>query len=159
MANTDRARKLLVRSALVTSTTIATFVGAQNLAMLDTRLISLTATPFAESAAEVPALVVPTSEVMASVTSMPQAVAPTLMIQKAAPSIIVLRQSQQQAASPIVSSHSPAQGNAMVIQPPVPAQMAAPAPVIVQQQSSPQMSAPAQVVVQQPVQQPGQSSR
>ncbi len=149
MANTDRARKLLVRSALVTSTTIATFVGAQNLAMLDTRLISLTLTPSAESAAVVPA----------SVTSMPQAVAPTLMIQRAAPSIIVLRQSQQQAASPIVSSHSPAQGNAMVIQPPVPAQMAAPAPVIVQQQSSPQMSAPAQVVVQQPVQQPGQSSR
>jgi hypothetical protein len=119
MANTDRARKLLVRSAMATSATIATFVGAQNLAMLDTRMIALTLTPSAESAVVSPA------------AAMPQTAAPTLLIQKSAPSVIVLR--QPQTTNQMVSYQSSAQGNVMAIQPPVPAQMSAPSPVIVQQ--------------------------
>ena len=113
MASTDRARKLIVRSAMATSATIALFIGAQNLAMLDTRLIS---TPSVQSVA------------MAST-------APTLLIQKSTPSVIVLR--QPQTTNQMVSYQSSTQGNAMVIQPPV----------------------PAQVVVQQPVQQHSRSSR
>ena len=50
MANPDRARKLFVRSALVTSTTIATFVGAQNLAMLDATRLETMLTPSPEVA-------------------------------------------------------------------------------------------------------------
>ena len=157
MANTDRARKLLVRSALVTSATIATFVGAQNLAMLDTRLITLTATPPSEPAVILPLPTENTTVQNAAISTLQQ-VAPTLVIQKAAPSIIILRQSQPQGAVQVASAQAPAQGqgNAMVIQPPAPAQIAAPDPVIVQQ---PQMSASSPVIVQAPVQQPGRSSR
>ncbi|MBK8032762.1 MAG: hypothetical protein IPO91_23190 [Chloroflexi bacterium] len=122
MANPDRTRKLLVRSALVTSATIATFVGAQNLAMLDATRLEALFTPSPEAA-----IVNPLPEVTTPVPVV--RAAPDLVIQQAAPSIIILRragQSGEAAANPVASSP-------VVIQPPAPAEVAAPAPVIVQQ--------------------------
>ncbi|MBW4437816.1 MAG: hypothetical protein KME04_11815 [Pleurocapsa minor GSE-CHR-MK-17-07R] len=139
MANTDRARKLLIRSALVTTTTIATVFGAQNLAMLDARqILELTQTPAPEAITLVP---------LADGTSAPATVAqqaPALTIQQAAPSIIILRQSGQASAAsqPIVSAPaapSAPQSSQAVIQPPAPQQLSAPAPVIMQQ-AVPQVS-------------------
>lgn len=117
MANPDRARKLLVRSALVTSATIATLVGAQNLAMLDeTRLEGL----FTPS----PDVVNPLPD-DATTAPVIQA-APDLVIQQAAPSIIILRRAGQSGGAAVSA-------NPVAIQPPAPAEVAAPAPVIVQQ--------------------------
>lgn len=136
MANTDRARKLLVRTALVTSTTIATLVGAQNLAMLDANQFLATETPVAGNVpAPLPNTLPTPAEVVRS--------APEITILQAAPSIIILRQSGK------VSTALPVTGGTnttTTIQPPIPAQIAAPDPVIVQQpapqQSAPQQSAP-----------------
>jgi len=108
MANPDRTRKLLVRSALVTSATIATFVGAQNLAMLDATRLEAMFTP------------TPVPVVHA---------APDLVIQQAAPSIIILRRAGQTGDVAV----NPAASLPVVIQPPAPAEVAVPAPVIVQQ--------------------------
>lgn len=147
MANPDRARKLLIRSALVTSSTIATFIGAQNLAMLDTRQFGVTQTPAPEAA-----VILPLPDGSAVTAPPVQQVAPALMIRKAAPSIIVLRQSQPQAVTnPSSVGQSPVQASTSLIQPPAPAQIAAPAPVIVQQ--------PGAVIVQQPVPQSSRSTR
>lgn len=133
MANTDRARKLLVRTALVTSTTIATLIGAQNLAMLDASQFLATETPVTDNV----------DALLPGGTNTPVAVmraAPELTILQAAPSIIILRQSGE------VSAALPLNGGAnsnTTIQPPIPAQISAPNPVIVQQ----------------PVPQPSRSSR
>lgn len=127
MANPDRARKLFVRSALVTSTTIATFVGAQNLAMLDATRLETMLTPSPEVA-----IVTRLPE-----TTMPVPVeraAPNLVIQQAAPSIIILRHAGQPSEVAVSGSATVNRGgDAVVIQPPAPAEIAAPAPVIVQQ--------------------------
>ncbi|MBK9126105.1 MAG: hypothetical protein IPM16_23660 [Chloroflexi bacterium] len=122
MANTDRTRKLLVRTALVTSTTIATVVGAQNIAMLDA--LQLQATPPAQ---DIPLQVLDTPADTAAVLQ----AAPQLSIVRAAPSIIILRQAGQVQAPQAAASSS----TTAVIQPPVPAQLAPPAPIIVQQQA------------------------
>jgi hypothetical protein len=114
MTNTDRTRKLLVRTALVTSTTIATIVGSQNLAILDANRFLATETPAAGT------VIAPTPvEVVLS--------APELTISQAAPSIIILRQSGT--VRPVTGSTN----SNTAIQPPVPAQIAAPDPVIIQQ--------------------------
>lgn len=128
MANPDRARKLLVRSALVTSATIATFVGAQNLAMLDATRLEAIFTPSPE-----PVIVNPLLEIT---TPIPVAhAAPDLVIQQAAPSIIILRRSGQVGESAVNANQVASSGgsSAVVIQPPAPAEVAAPAPVIIQQ--------------------------
>lgn len=123
MANTDRARKLLVRTALVTSTTIATIVGAQNLAMLDANQFLATETPMAENAIALSPNTTATSVEIVRAT-------PEVTILQAAPSIIILRQSGE------VSSVLPVTGSTNTnntIQSPIPAQIAAPDPVIIQQ--------------------------
>lgn len=123
MANTDRARKLLVRTALVTSTTIATIVGAQNLAMLDASQFLATQTPAIENVAVLSPIE----------TTTPVAViqtAPEITILQAAPRIIILRQpGRVSTALPVTGSINT--NNA--IQPPIPARIVAPNPVIVQQ--------------------------
>lgn len=123
MANTDRARKLLVRTALVTSTTIATIVGAQNLAMLDANQFLTTETLVTGNLIALSPNTTPTPvELVRS--------APELTILQASPSIIILRQSGE------VSAALPVTGNTSInnaIQPPSPAQITAPDPVIVQQ--------------------------
>lgn len=119
MSNTDRARKLLVRSALVTSATVATVIGAQNLATLDARELALTPTPLSD-----------TVLVEVSTPAAVERVAPSIIIQHAAPSIIVLRQSgQQNSAVSVIQSGATTSS----IQPPAPVQVTAPEPVIVQQ--------------------------
>jgi len=118
MANTDRARKLLVRTALVTSTTIATIVGAQNLAMLDASQFLATETPVAET----PNVTDASVEIVRAT--------PEITILQAAPSIIILRQSGE--VSTALSMTSSTNTN-NIIQPPIPAQIAAPDPVIIQQ--------------------------
>ncbi|MFN8528888.1 MAG: hypothetical protein U0670_09780 [Anaerolineae bacterium] len=149
MANPDRARKLLVRSALVTSATIATFVGAQNLAMLDATQLEAVFTPSPSAAVvnPLPEITTPVAIVNA---------APGLVIQQSAPSIIILRRAGQSTGA--VNNGSSA---SVGFQPPAPAEIAAPAPVIVQQPGagSPQVAAPAPVIVQQPVVQSSRSSR
>ena len=122
MANPDRTRKLLVRSALVTSATIATFVGAQNLAMLDATRLEALFTPSPEAA-----IVNPLPEVTTPVPVV--RAAPDLVIQQAPPSIIILRRAGQSGEAPA----NPVASSPVVIQPPAPAEVAAPAPVIVQQ--------------------------
>ncbi|MCB9461129.1 MAG: hypothetical protein H6670_15850 [Anaerolineaceae bacterium] len=168
MANTDRGRKLLVRSAMVTSTTIATLVGSQNLAMLDARAFQLTATPqtdglvqaapttvqptTADTAQLVPTDVIPTQiEIVHS--------APDITILRAAPDITILQQSGTNLSS------QPAATSNVVIQPPVPAEIAPPEPIVMVQpqpavQNPPQAApAPQPQPPSQPVQQPSRSSR
>ncbi len=123
MANTDRARKLLVRTSLVTSTTIATIIGAQNLAMLDATQFKLTETPMSESNVALSPNETVTQAVVIQAT-------PTTTILQAAPSIIILRQSGEQ--SPILPTTSSV-NNSTTIQPPVPSQITVPDPVIIQQ--------------------------
>lgn len=120
MANPDRARKLLVRTAIVTTSTIATLFGAQNLAMLDARDFQISPTP-----AELILLPVPTDSGITSATM--QGIAPGVTLQQSAPNITILRQSGQiQPSSLVVNAQAP-------IMPPQPAQISAPQPVIVQQ--------------------------
>jgi hypothetical protein len=168
MVNTDRARKLLVRSALVTGSTIATLVGAQNLAMLDaSQFQQLTSVDLSPSAVtqdvqvEIVEVVPPTL----AETSMPPVVEPsqptaTNVITHAVPSITVLRQSGNPGAV-ISNTNSNAGSSApIVIQPPVASLMATPAPVVVQsQQQTTYVTVPQVVTVNQPVQQNTRSSR
>lgn len=73
MANGDRARRWLVRTALVTSSTVATLIGAQTLVAIDQ--------PASEEQIQ-----------PASQTALPEA-APSSVIIHAAPSIVIMRQS------------------------------------------------------------------
>jgi hypothetical protein len=115
MANVDRARKLLVRTALVTSSTIATLIGAQDLALLDRRQIEQALTP-----------PLPT---VAPATSIPAS--PTIEIIHAAPSVTILRRPGQ--TGPL----QPPPAQSAAIQPPAPVQLAPPDPVIVQGEAPP----------------------
>ena len=121
MANTDRTRKLLVRTALATSTTIATLVGAQNFAMLDTRDFQLTDNELLESVG------INTTSDSANLTIAHSA--PQITIMHVAPSITVLRQTGQTTAT----TGQAVAMNPVNIQPPVPSQITAPQPVVVQQ--------------------------
>jgi hypothetical protein len=121
-------KRFLVRTALVTGSTIATIVGAQSLAMLDSKQL--------ETIVSTLPTLVPTqtqaTEVAASVVN-------------AAPAIIILRHPAQAATAivtaPIVRRQS---ALAAAIQPPAPVVADAPAPVIIQAQSA--VSAPSQPV-------------
>lgn len=123
MANTDRARKLLVRTSLVTSTTITTLIGAQNLAMLDVSQFKRAETPVTESTVALSPGETVTSAVMIQAT-------PTTTILQAAPSIIILRQSGEQSN---VLPASSSVNNTTTFQPPIPSQITVPNPVIIQQ--------------------------
>lgn len=126
MAATDRARKLLVRTAFVTSTTIATLVGAQNLAMLDAKQFLPTET---DSGQNTTALLTTNTAGPSSITS---TAADTTIVQSA-PSITILRQSGQQAVlSQTTLPAVPKTNTTPVIQPPA-AQVAAAQAVVVQQ--------------------------
>lgn len=139
MASSDNARKLLVRTALVTGSTVATLFGAQTLALMDAQTFSQILTP---EAVTNPAETVAQQDIIE--------ISPTtqVVIQRAAPSVTILRRpgtTGAQAAAPQTSTAG------MVIQPPSPVVLAAPAPVIVQQAGSQVASAgPAPVIVQAP---------
>lgn len=166
MANTDRARKLLVRTALTTSATIATLVGAQNFAMLDARqfqsndaailesvvLVSpaVTQAQVAENALPA-ALAVTQAQIAESVALIaPEAtqtpvviehVAPAITIVRAAPSITILRQAGDVSHAVQVSTTNTTQ--------PVQAAVA-PARTVIQPPSPSVLAAPAPVIVPAP---------
>ncbi|MCA9904301.1 MAG: hypothetical protein KC547_10610 [Anaerolineae bacterium] len=83
MANADRTRKLLVRTFLVTGSTVATIIGAQTLVALDERTFANTADVNADTA-----LVDSSAQTITNA-------APEITINRAAPSIVILRQGQQ----------------------------------------------------------------
>lgn len=148
MANTDRARKLLVRTALVTSTTIATLIGAQNLAMLDARAFQ--GIEMADTNTDQEIIVVTPDAIR---TPLPvERAAPNMTILHAAPSITILRQSGQ------ISTSQTASTSPLSIQPPSPSSIQPP-PSSIQPPSPSQITAPNPIVVQQPVPQRSRSSR
>ncbi|MEO8394149.1 MAG: hypothetical protein ABI700_14260 [Chloroflexota bacterium] len=112
MANIDRSKKLLVRTALVTGSTVATLIGAQSLALFD-QTVQMT----------------PQAVTSTSPQTVLAAQPPTAVILHQAPSIVILR--QPQSALPNVRSVV----NTPAIVPPSP-QISAPLnPVIIQQQA------------------------
>lgn len=150
MANNERGRKLLIRSAMVTGTTIATLVGTSNLAMLDARALQATLTP--SDTANDAALI--TESAPQSVDTDIFNTSPTITISHTAPSITILRQSG--------SSQQIASANNTVIQPPQPAEIAPPDPIVMSQPStSVQPSAPqaASPIVAAPISPRTRSSR
>ena len=158
MANTDRARKLMVRSALATSATIATFVGAQNLAMLDMRQFVLDPALTSEAVTAAPVAATPT---LVSPTPVPTvaAVAPTLVIRHAAPSILILRPGAGRQVSTVAiqpTEPTPMMPPSALLVAPQPV-VVAPAPAINPPEAV--ISAPAPVVVEQPVQERSRSTR
>lgn len=99
MANADRTRKLLVRTFLVTGSTVATIIGAQTLVALDERTFANTADVNADTA-----LVDSSAQTITNA-------APEITINRAAPSIVILRQGQQTpqvvASAPTVQLQQP----------------------------------------------------
>lgn len=129
-ANSDRARRMLVRTALVTSTTVATIIGAQNLAMLDKQTLT-TLTPMVDLDDLLPTgTIVPTVRPVATEAQEVASAPPQLNIVHAAPSIIVLRQPGQTVVERSANQQP-------IIQPPNPVQLAAPPPIIIQQTAVP----------------------
>lgn len=128
MPNLDRSKKLLVRVALVSGSTVAALFGAQTLAMFD------------QSAQATERLLASTSTEAPPSTSV---AIPTVEIVHQAPSVVILR--SQQTSSPTgvrPATNTPANVVAapQVILPPSPQEISAPGPIIVQQQ---QQQAPA----------------
>lgn len=159
MVDSDRARKLLVRSALVTGSTIATLVGAQNLAMIDMRQFELTNTQTATPEAIV---VVPLQVVATSLPALTETEQPTVevTIARSAPSITILRQSGDVNTLSSNSTSNTESTGQVVIQPPVASLMATQPPVVVQSQSETvYVTIPQPAVANQPVQQSTGSSR
>ncbi len=169
MANTERARKLLIRSALVTSSTIATLIGAQNFAMLDARTLQFSGngpddTQNSESgaASEQPEQAIVIATLAATIVPVSELSTPAPDVILAAPSITILRRAgevdasqlelaragsaeQQVAVAPVANS---------AIQPPAPVALSVPEPVYVQGEAPPpiviQEPAPPPVYVQAP---------
>lgn len=115
------AKRFLVRTALITGTTLSVVVGAQTLATLD---LQRTTTPDTNPSGE---LTVNTN------------VANPAGIIKAAPSLVIVRHPPQVAAAPTQPNRPKPAG--IVAQPPAPVAIQAPPPVVVQPQQS--SSAPA----------------
>ncbi|MBL8132886.1 MAG: hypothetical protein JNL42_13585 [Anaerolineae bacterium] len=131
MANpTDRGRKLLVRTALATGVTVATLIGAQNLAIMDSARFAA-ATPTGDTQL---ILVPRTQQNVLTNDTLQQ---PTV-VRNVAPNLVILRQSGSGSAAPVAS---PTAGQLVSggITPPNPVALSAPDPVLVQQ--------PGQVIV------------
>lgn len=169
MSQTDRSRKLFVRSVLAGTSTLATLMGAQSLALIDS-------TPIDDEIAEETALQLtlmptvatfPTSNAVPAdneIAELGEAVEPTIM--KVEPSITIFRQAgsantannhvattnnQQSTSVEVMSNTTP--NNNLVIQPPSPVELAAPDPIVIVEQPPVQQ----QVVIQQQPQQQQQS--
>lgn len=150
MANSDRGRKLLIRTALVTGSTVATLFGAQNLAVLDQNTFG----NFDDNATDT-ATTVQQPEATQAVDSITSESTPTIVptptqVLRTSPNIVVLRQpgqpqpvqgnqgTQQTVNSAPVQVNTSIQPPAPVVQaPPAPQVIQAPAPVVVQQQAAP----------------------
>jgi hypothetical protein len=134
------SRKIAVRAALTTGCTVATIIGAQTIAVQQQPPPDLDDLATAEASSQLP--LSPTPFQTESVSPTPQ---PTIAIQYAAPSIVIVRQpnrlAQAAAAQPnVISPTAVAQPQSTVAQqapqrqilPPQPVAIAAPDPVIVQ---------------------------
>ena len=141
MAPMDSAKRMLVRTSLVAGSTVATLIGAQTLITVDQHDAALKAATAQVEALSTNANVSQTIVQPTVTTAVVVHTAPTIQIAHVAPSIIVVRQPGQVAANQSVQAVAQ-QPTAVqiqsqaVIKPPVPVQIAAPAPVIIQQQSS-----------------------
>lgn len=150
MSNLDRSRKLFVRSILAGTSTLATLMGAQSLALIDNQafaddsedtVIELTAIPTLMS--------FPTTEPVLE-NSIPTATADPVLL-KVEPSITIFRQSgavndttlttvdPQPQELTVLSNSSP-----QMIAPPNPVELQTPDPIIIVEDP---------VIIQQPVQQ------
>ena len=136
MANpSDRGRKLLVRTALATGVTLATLIGAQNLAMLDQRRFALSQTP----AGNPELILLPPPDQSGDVVGLvSDQSSGSSEIQHVTPNLVILRQPGVINAATTPSANIPSNG---AILPPQPVELAAPPPVIVEQ--------PGEVIVQQ----------
>lgn len=123
MSNADRARKMLVRTALVTSATVATLIGAQSLAMLDARAVLNSDVPDPTASQRVLVVTPEWSGATAEVKS----TTPEVNIQVASPSITILRQSGA------LSTAKPNVTSVNQLRPPSASLIVAPEPVILQQ--------------------------
>jgi hypothetical protein len=150
MANTDRTRKLIVRTALVTSSTFATIIGAQSLATLDAQQFGQTVQDTQINLAA-DSVLPPDSVVVARV-------APNIVGIRVAPNITILR--QPDSASATVNASSGTNAN---IQPPVPEQIIASQAIIQEQVIVPpatgQVAVPQPNIIQQPFVPRSRSSR
>jgi hypothetical protein len=120
----DRSKRLAIRATLVTSSTVATILGAQSLALIDLQRQAADPTEVSEPATAAP---------LNSNTPIFEATLQPRTPAAAAPFIVILRGSTK-ATAPQTSAQPPA------IQPPAPVEIVPPAPVIVQQ-AAPQVSA------------------
>jgi hypothetical protein len=148
MANTDRTRKLIVRTALVTSSTFATIIGAQSLATLDAQQFQNMQDTQINLVSDG---VLPSDSVVVA------RVAPNIVGIRVAPNVTILRQPGA------VSAPAPSGTNTSIL-PPVPEQLAAPEPIIQEQivvppSVSEPFVAPQPNVVQQPFVPRSRSSR
>jgi hypothetical protein len=115
-------KRIAVRIALATGSTFATILGAQSLAVQQQAQWAADATPTDTAQPASQPTMIPTVA----------AQAPTLVIQHAAPNIVILRQPGQPGT--VTQQAAPAQTAPIAIVPPSPVQAAAPPPVVVQSQ-------------------------
>jgi hypothetical protein len=148
MANTERARKLLVRSMIATSTTVSTLFGAQMLATIDLAKVSASSGDMDQSAS---VDVQPVEELILSTpTLLPTVIPPTQsMTYRSAPSITILRQPGQVTSRTQSNENTVVEAAPLVIQPPNPVAVAQPDPIIV---PAPESQAQPQIIQQQPQQ-------
>lgn len=132
MSGMTATKRFIIRTSLITGSTLATIFGAQSLAALDTQLFATNAN--ANTADPAAPMTLPQSVTVA-------APSPTSEPRQAEPSIVILRRQGQSSTTTQAASSSSAP--VVSIQPPAPIQVQAPAPVVVQQQGAP-------VVVQAP---------
>ena len=139
MAPMDRPKRMLVRTSLVAGSTVATLIGAQTLITVDQQNFALkaAANTTIQVQAQNTALPQKVQQVQATVTQAVVHALPTIQIVHVAPSITIVRQAGQanNQVAQIVAAQPTVLPTQIVIKPPVPVQVAAPAPIIIQQPS------------------------
>ncbi len=150
MSNLDRSRKLFVRSVLAGTSTLATLMGAQSLALMDNQAFADDSEDTVVELTAIPTLMsFPTTEPVLE-NSIPTATAEPVLL-KVEPSITIFRQAgavnettlttadAQPQELTVLSNSSP-----QMIAPPNPVELQAPDPIIIVEDP---------VIIQQPVQQ------
>lgn len=133
-------KRFAVRTALVTSTTLATIIGAQALASLDAATFETPAQPAAAPANTIaqPTGVAVIAQPSAALAYDNMITDPSQPVGAAAPNIVILRHAGAapaisiQTQTPAQSSPSSVQASASPLQPPSPVQVVPPAPVVQQ---------------------------
>jgi hypothetical protein len=149
----DRSRKLFVRSVLAATTTLATLVGAQNLALMDSKPVAenfdnnavLELTPIPTQNSNPINESITDSSVVSQNESVIETTIPILSVQ---PSITIFRQpgSPSNLANSTTDNTTASLNNNTVILPPSPVVLQAPEPVVI-------IEEPVVIIQQQPAQQ------